>query len=194
MVRPRTFDEDAVLREIEQRFWDRGYAATSMSDVTSASGLGKGSLYAAFGDKEAVFSRVFDLYCDDAVDAVRAALEGPDESALDRLQRYVLRAATRTRESGVQRACFLAKTTAELAAHRTDIAGRARRTFEELIEILTASVAAAQRAGDIDARADPGRLGRFLLTTLRGLEALAEAGLPKQVLLDAADTAIGVLR
>ncbi|GAA4755087.1 TetR/AcrR family transcriptional regulator [Amnibacterium soli] len=194
MVRPRTFDEDGVLREIEQRFWDRGYAATSMSDLMSASGLGKGSLYAAFGDKEAVFSRVFDLYCDDAVGAVRVALDGPDESALDRLQRYLLRAATRAGESDVQRACFLAKTTAELAAHRSEIAERSRRTFEELVRILTACVESAQRAGDIDARADPVRLGRFLLTTLRGLEALAEAGLSKRVLLDAADTAIDVLR
>lgn len=193
MSRPRTFDEETVLRSVEQEFWDRGFAATSMSDIMAASGLGKGSLYAAFGDKEAIFDRVYELYCDDATAAVRAALDGPDDSAFERLRSHLVRAATRRGSSGVERACLLAKTTAELAARRPSVAERSRRTFEDLAEILAACVAAGQRAGDVDPQLDPVRTGNSLLATLRGLEALGESGVDEQVLVDAADSAIEVL-
>ena len=50
MARPRTFDEQEVVAAARDEFWERGYAATSVDDLTAATGLGKGSLYGAFGD------------------------------------------------------------------------------------------------------------------------------------------------
>ena len=193
MARPRTFDEDHVLRAVGQRFWDRGYAATSLSEIMEASGLGKGSIYAAFGDKDAIFRRVFDMYCDDVTGAVARVLEGPEDSALQRLQALLVSAATRSPGSPVQRACFLAKTTAELAAHRPDIAERSRQAFTDLAGALSHCVEAAQRVGDIAPEADPVQLGHYLLVVLRGIEALAESGLPDRALLDAATVAIETL-
>jgi TetR/AcrR family transcriptional repressor of nem operon len=55
MPRPRSFDEDHVLELVRQRFWDTGYAATSLDDLMTATGLAKGSLYGAFGDKHTLF-------------------------------------------------------------------------------------------------------------------------------------------
>ncbi|MDQ1500994.1 MAG: TetR/AcrR family transcriptional regulator, transcriptional repressor for nem operon, partial [Actinomycetota bacterium] len=81
MARPRGFDERQVLQAARDEFWSCGYAATSIDDVAAATGLGKGSLYGAFGDKHALFLRVFDDYCTDTVNAVRGALEGPDPGA-----------------------------------------------------------------------------------------------------------------
>lgn len=49
MARPRKFDEQQVLDTARELFWSGGYAATRMEDIAAATGLGKGSLYGAFG-------------------------------------------------------------------------------------------------------------------------------------------------
>jgi AcrR family transcriptional regulator len=64
MARPRQFDEERVLRAIRDQFWDAGYAATSLEDLVHVSGLGKDSLYAAFGDKHQLFLRALRSYTD----------------------------------------------------------------------------------------------------------------------------------
>ena len=58
--RPRKFDERAVRQMIMETFWQKGYAATSLDDLSKATGLVRPSLYAAFGNKEAMFLRAMD--------------------------------------------------------------------------------------------------------------------------------------
>jgi AcrR family transcriptional regulator len=60
MARPRTFDPNDVLLAARQIFWRKGYQGTSFDDITEATGLTKPSLYAAFGDKAALFLKVLD--------------------------------------------------------------------------------------------------------------------------------------
>jgi TetR/AcrR family transcriptional repressor of nem operon len=55
MARPRQFEEIQVIEKLMKVFWDKGYEATSMQDLVDASGLLKGSLYGAFGDKRALY-------------------------------------------------------------------------------------------------------------------------------------------
>ena len=62
MARPREFDEAQVAEALLQTFWNLGYAATTLPHLSSASGLGPGSLYAAFGNKEAMFGIAIDRY------------------------------------------------------------------------------------------------------------------------------------
>lgn len=64
MARPREFDEDDVLKQILFLFWEKGYEATSMRDIEQASGLGRMSLYNAFGDKEQVYLMALQKYID----------------------------------------------------------------------------------------------------------------------------------
>ncbi len=81
--------------------------------------------------------------------------------------------------------CFLAKATAERAALDGEVQTVARRAFDQLEDLLFESVAAAQRAGSIAASRDPRKTARHLLATLRGLDALASAGVEPDVLADA---------
>ena len=62
MARPRTFDPDTVLDAALQVFWSKGFHGTSFDDITAVSGLTKPSLYAAFGDKNALFRKALDRY------------------------------------------------------------------------------------------------------------------------------------
>ena len=62
MARPREFDEQAVLDLTTQRFWSKGYEATSMRDLADSTGVTTASLYNAFGDKRALYRLVLDRY------------------------------------------------------------------------------------------------------------------------------------
>jgi AcrR family transcriptional regulator len=62
MARPRSFNPDEALDLARDVFWQKGFQGTSLDDITAATGLAKPSLYAAFGDKNALFLKVLDRY------------------------------------------------------------------------------------------------------------------------------------
>jgi TetR/AcrR family transcriptional regulator, transcriptional repressor for nem operon len=193
MARPREFDEDEVLRAAREQFWSTGYAGTTMDAIAAATGLGKGSLYGAFGDKRQLFLRVFDSHCTDMVDSVSRQLDGPDHQAFDRLCAHVRGLADKTAADTARRGCLLAKGTAELSEHDGDVAGRSRRAFDLLEEALALDIQAAQRNGDIDPDADAHHLAGLVLAVLRGIEALGKGGKDLATLSAIAETAIALL-
>ncbi|MEU4246822.1 TetR/AcrR family transcriptional regulator [Amycolatopsis sp. NPDC026612] len=193
MARPRSFDETAVLRAARDQFWEHGYAGTKVDDIAAATGLGKGSLYGAFGDKHALYLRVYDYYCTESTDGVRHQLEGPDNTAYRRLGDHVRAIAESVAADRERRGCLIAKGAAECAEHDEAVATRTRRAFRDLQDYLTACIAGAQRAGDIHAGADPAHLAGLVLAVLRGLEALGKGGVEPDSLRAIADTALAVL-
>jgi len=193
MARPRSFDEDEVLRVARDQFWATGYAAARVDDIATATGLGKGSLYGAFGDKHQLFLRTFDEHCAVLVEGVRRQLDGPDAGAYERLRAHVAAVADATASDVCLRGCLLAKGTAELSGQDPAVVATARRTFAAIEELIAACVAGAQRAGEIDQDADPGRLAGLLLAVLRGIEALGKGGSSPESLRAIAETALAVL-
>ncbi|MEU3147452.1 MULTISPECIES: TetR/AcrR family transcriptional regulator [unclassified Streptomyces] len=195
MARPRKFDEQQVLDTARERFWSGGYAATRMEDIAEATGLGKGSLYGAFGGKQELFHRVFDAYCTSVVDAASRQLRGTgtDADAHARLSAHVYAVVAATAADPARRGCLLAKGAAELAEHDETVAKRARAAMGALQALLEDDIAACQRNGDIAADADPGKLAVLVLAVLRGIEALGKAGASEETLTDIARTALAVL-
>jgi len=177
MARPREFDETAVLAAAREVFWTKGYAAASVDAIGVATGLGKGSLYGAFGGKRGLFGQVFDQYCTNALRATAAALAGPDREALERLRAFVSAGAAAT-GGDARRGCLLAKSVAELADHDADVQQRANETYMLMEDYLTAAVEAAQRHGSLRPDGDAHALAQTLLALQRGLEALGKAGTP----------------
>lgn len=192
MVRPREFDEEAVLKAARDQFWRTGYAGTTMDATAGAAGLGKGSLYGAFGGKRDLFHRVFDDYCTAATDATSRALAGDDERAFERLATYLLNQAAACSEPS-HRGCFLAKGAAELTEHDEVVLRRSRETLECLRQTIAADIEACQRNGDIDPTADTQQLAALLLAVVRGLEALGKAGVEAGELRSAAEAALAQL-
>ena len=193
MARPRTFDEPTVLEAARDAFWKSGYAATSMDDLTAATGLGKGSLYAAFGSKRALFDRVLRDYCAAGTASTRAQLDGSDAGAYKRLSAYVLEIAAGCAGPPPPRGCLLAKTGAELAGADAAITEQVRSTYDALGAAIVSCIQAAQRNGDIAACAKPRDLGAMLLATLRGIEALGKGGVSAATLRRAAKAALDAL-
>jgi TetR/AcrR family transcriptional regulator, transcriptional repressor for nem operon len=174
VARPREFDEDDVVARAQGAFWAAGYAATSINDLVEATGISRGSLYGAFGDKHALFLRALDAYCAGTIAAVRADLEGDEAGAAGRLATHMRHVADSCGNS--RHGCFLAKSTAELAASDPEVALRAERMYGTYEEVLVSCLLQAQRTGAIDARHDPRALAALLLITVRGMDALGQAG------------------
>jgi hypothetical protein len=76
MARPREFDEAEALERAMGVFWSQGYEATSVEDLVGSTGLNRGSLYAAFGDKNALFLRALEHYRCLRMEELGACLEG----------------------------------------------------------------------------------------------------------------------
>jgi TetR/AcrR family transcriptional repressor of nem operon len=180
------------MRAVREQFWTSGYAGTSLDDLTAATGLGKGSLYGAFGDKHTLFLRAFGEYCDEAVDDVRGQLTGPG-AAYQRLAQHVRGIAASVAADVDGRGCLLAKGTAELAATDHEIAERAKAIFTDLHAALTDCIAEAQNDRAIDPDADPARLAGVLLAVLRGMEALGKGGMAPDLVTDIGDQALALL-
>ncbi|MFD9404087.1 TetR/AcrR family transcriptional regulator [Streptomyces sp. NPDC060011] len=186
MGRPRKFNEQDVVAAARRQFNETGYHGTSVDDLSRATGLSKGSLYGAFGDKEALFLRIFEEYCAGSEEGTAALLEGPEGQALDRLRTWLTAPDDDTGRPG----CLLAKGTAELASENDAVATRSLATYEGLLDSCRRLVEQAQRAGHVDAAADAEALGGLILTTQRGLEALAKAGVDAKTRNRIADAAV----
>src|SRR5437870_3161165 len=75
--RPREFDPEQALAAALRVFWQHGYEGASMTELTEAMGITKPSLYACFGNKEALFRKALDLYERDKLAYIGQALEEP---------------------------------------------------------------------------------------------------------------------
>ena len=193
MARPRKFDERDVVAAAREEFWSRGYAATSVDDLTSVTGLGKGSLYGAFGDKHGLFMRALDDYIGTAVDGVRAQLRDPAYSAYDRLTRHVRAQARDVAADKSRRGCMMAKSAAELGAVDDDVERSVERAYAEWHTELVGCIEEAQRDGAIAKKPNPQALATTLLAFMRGQEALHKGGAKPAQLKAAAEEMIALI-
>jgi TetR/AcrR family transcriptional repressor of nem operon len=191
--RPRKFDEDTVVAAARDRFWNGGYAATSVDDLTVATGLGKGSLYGAFGDKHALFLRTLDGYCVDAMDRVAEQLRRPGVSAYDRLVGHVRTMVADIVADTDRRGCMMAKSSAELGAEDTDVDRVVSESLTRWRGDLVECIAEAQRDGTVRADADPEALATTLLGLIRGFEALRKGGTEPAQIAAAAEQALALV-
>jgi TetR/AcrR family transcriptional regulator, transcriptional repressor for nem operon len=193
MVRPRTFNEDDVVAASRDVFWSQGYAATSIDDLTQATGLGRGSLYGAFGDKHTMFMLGLNEYCSGVTEGFRADLHDSALGAYGRLVAHLRNRAESVAADTKRHGCLMAKSAAELAAADADVSKVVKQTLEAWLGELTATIAAAQRDGDLAPEANPRALASLLLTVIRGIEALRTAGTTSSTITAAVEQAIALL-
>jgi AcrR family transcriptional regulator len=176
MSRARSFDAQAVLGVAERQFAKAGYAGTSIDDIVAATGLGRSSLYAAFGDKHDLFVGGLEAYCDRREAEIAAALEGPDARAFARLEAYLLGAARAVERHEDRVGCMAARFAVELGGHDDAAAERIQQDFTTIQAALRACIEAAQRHGDLDPAASAPVVARHLFAVARGFEVLASGG------------------
>jgi TetR/AcrR family transcriptional repressor of nem operon len=191
MGRPASFDQTEMLETIQSVFWDNGYSATSLDDIMQSTGLGKGSLYGAYGSKQDMYLLAFTDYCNWAVADAEERLRGNDADAIVRLRAYIQTAAKGG--ANARRGCMLAKGSAEVAGRFPEVDKIIERTFKAMEREIVQGVRQAQSAGDIAADRDARTIGVTLLAVVRGMGALAQAGMSSASLSVAAQGALGLL-
>jgi len=176
MARPRQFDEEAVLQAVRDQFWDAGYAATSLQDLMRVTGLGKGSLYAAFGDKHALYLTVLRRYTDEGDRAVRDAMSATPR-AIDALWAYLMAPIGDPDGVAAGRGCMLANGTCELATADPDVRDTARRTYESITAAVADCVRRAEAEGDLVVEGSAMETARALLAAQQGVVYMGRSGM-----------------
>ena len=188
MARPREFDENEALDRALTAFWARGYDATSIGDLVEATGVGRASLYAAFGDKEGLFRRVMGRYLELDMKQMADATHGLNgEQAIRAF--FAQRIAKFCPHDG-SRGCFMqvSGTSGSGADIVDSVAGDAARGMRTW---LLGHLKQAQAAGELARDADPPALADLLIVLHNGLSASARAGLSAKPLRTAAEEALG---
>jgi len=192
MARPREFEVDQALRDAAEVFRLKGYHAASLEDLTSGTGLAKGSLYKAFRDKKTLFLGALDLYATESRERFIAGLEAPGsprEAIRNTLVGYVERARTASGTAG----CLMTNTAVELGAQDAEIADHVRSSFRRRTDLFEAAVRRAQEAGEIDRAKDPRALAEYLELVVQGVRVRVKTGPDETTLLHAIDVAMGAL-
>jgi AcrR family transcriptional regulator len=186
--RPRQFDPEQALAAALQVFWTKGYEGASMADLTEAMGITKPSLYACYGNKEALFSKALDLYERDKLCYMRSALEATTARGV--AQRLLEGALALQTGSDEARACLgvmsaVACTTFNDSI-RDEVQARIAQSDEELMERMIR----AHQEGDYPADLDPQALVLFLKALLMGMGVQASGGATPAQLRHVVETAL----
>ena len=185
MARPREFDPDAVVDRAMQVFWAKGYEATSLDDLCETTGLNRSSLYAAFGDKRALFLQTIERYGDGAVARVAAALSRPlpvREALAGFFAEMIDRIVAGPGRSG----CYVGNCAAEVARHDRAAAAAVRRNLERVEATFRDAFVQARTRGELPPQADVTALARYFVAGAQGLRLIGKTGASREVLEDIA--------
>lgn len=165
--RPREFCVDQALTAALRVFWSKGYEGASLTDLTEAMGITRPSLYAAFGNKEALFKKAFDLYEREKLAYIQEALAAPTARGVaERLLRGNLAMLT---EECTARGCLSVISSMACGAESESVRGEvvARRAVWNAAVVDRFKRATAE--GDLPPDVDPEGLSRLLSAMLQGI-------------------------
>jgi TetR/AcrR family transcriptional regulator, transcriptional repressor for nem operon len=192
LARPREFDREDVLERAMQVFWSKGYAATSISNLTDAMELSKSSLYDTFGSKHRLFLEAMDYYRENVTVQVKSVAD-LQKPAIQVISAVLTRAVDRILHPDGRRGCFLNNCAVEVGPTDPQAAARCRAGLAVMEETFLKLVFRAQKEGAISGERDPQSLARYLTSTINGIMVIGKANPDRTVLEDIVTVAVGNL-
>jgi TetR/AcrR family transcriptional repressor of nem operon len=186
----KRFDVGETLTRAMYAFWTRGYEATSMQDLVTATGVNRASLYATYGDKRELFLAALRKYDGEVRGQTLqelARVHAPAEAIGALFDKFIAQTAVPGNNWG----CFLINTALELAAHDAEIAELVNAAQDEIEAFFLAMIRRGQAIGAFDRERDAALLAHQTLASLLGLLVMIRSR-PEQEYLDAVRD--GVLR
>jgi AcrR family transcriptional regulator len=191
--RPRAYQPDIALGKALDLFRQDGFAATSLDDLSAATGMNRPSLYGAFGDKRELYIKSYQRYRDDAraamIDIFRDQL--PIRKRLARIYAVALDIYL-SGESG-PRGCFTVMTATSEAVADPEIRGMVLEGLVELDKAFAACFRLAKESGELSESADPAILAQLASATIHTIAIRARARVPRQELESIVKGAIDVM-
>ncbi|MEY9930100.1 AcrR family transcriptional regulator [Catenulispora sp. GP43] len=190
--RPRGFDRDAAVAAATRLFWERGYEATSISDLTEAMGIRSGSLYAAFGDKPALFREALAAYGESPYGAFVGAAFAEEATAFGAVAR-MLREAARVFPDPVHPAgCMVINAATNVSPANAEVREMLREQRNRNITTMAERLRAGQRDGELAASADVDALAAYYAAVFQGMSQRARDGAGEAELSQTAEFALAV--
>ncbi|WP_305784096.1 TetR/AcrR family transcriptional regulator [Symbioplanes lichenis] len=193
MARPRKFVESDVVSSASEVFAVRGLAAATLDDLVRATGLGKQSLYNAFGGKRELFFRALSEDREEAARAVSEALAHDDASPLERIRGHLLVLAIEFSSSD-RRVSLTTRALVESTGEEDGLSTAARAGIDQLAEVYAACLEHAREEKEIPADANVQSLAMYFVSVTRGMELLGRAGVGRAALTAVALDALRVLQ
>jgi TetR/AcrR family transcriptional repressor of nem operon len=193
MARQKEFNQTRVVEQAMHLFWEKGYEGTSIEELAQCTGLGRGSLYNAFGDKHTLYMEALTRY--QSIVRERFAIlreEGvPFREALDRFFRVNIDDAL---SHPAHRGCFMVNASLDIAPADQEIKSKVQLAFHEVEEAFYRLLIKAQASGELDWRSDPHQLARYLLNAHLGIRVLARVSDDRSPLEEIVSTTLSLLQ
>lgn len=193
MPRPRKFRESDVISSAGEVFAVRGLAAATLDDLVRATGLGKQSLYNAFGGKRELFFRALSEDREEATRAVSEALGHDDASPLERIRGHLLTMAIEFSSSD-RRVSLTTRALVESTGEEDPLSTATKAGIEQLAGVYARCLEHARENGDLAEDVNVQSLALYFVAVTRGMELLGRAGVGRGVLTAVALDALRALR
>jgi TetR/AcrR family transcriptional regulator, copper-responsive repressor len=180
--RPRAYEPGVALGKALELFRKGGFAATSLDDLSSATGMNRPSLYGAFGDKRELYIKSYQRYRDDARAATVEIFrqEMPIRKRLERIYSVALDIYFAGDEG--PSGCFTVMTAGSEAVADPDIRAMVLDALSELDKAFARCFSRAKEKGELKGGADPAVLGQLASATLHTIAIRSRAGIPRKEL------------
>lgn len=185
--RPRQFDLDEALAAALRVFWTKGYEGASLTDLTDVMGITRPSLYAAFGNKEALFRQALDLYEREKLAYIGEAIKAPTARAV--AENLLLGAVANT-TGGECRGCMGVISSVACQSVEPSIRDDVNRRTESSKQAIVERMQRAVDAGDFAVATDPEGITRYLVAIMQGMSVQAQSGATREELLQVAQAAL----
>ncbi|HTO64114.1 MAG TPA: TetR/AcrR family transcriptional regulator [Bradyrhizobium sp.] len=191
--RPRAYEPDIALGKALDLFRRGGFAATSLDDLSTATGMNRPSLYGAFGDKRELYIKSYQRYRDDARAATAEIFRGemPIRKRLARI--YAIALDIYLSGDTGPRGCFTVMTAASEAVADPEIRAMVVDALVGLDKAFAVCFRRARESGELPASADPAVLGQLASATIHTIAIRSRAGVPRKELEAIVDGAIDVM-
>ncbi|MFF8937163.1 TetR/AcrR family transcriptional regulator [Streptomyces paradoxus] len=187
--RPRSFDRETALEKALLAFWEHGYEATSVSDLTRVMDIGAPSLYAAFGDKRSLFEEVVRVYGTRYGSFTERAL-AEEPTARDAVERTLREAATAYTEPGHPHGCLVVHAATNCSTPEVEESLRDRRNAN--IAAIESRIRADVAAGVLPPATDAAALARHTGAMIQGMSQQARDGASREELEAVAEIALSI--
>ncbi|MCX5050944.1 MULTISPECIES: TetR/AcrR family transcriptional regulator [unclassified Streptomyces] len=187
--RPRSFDRETALEKAVMAFWEHGYEATSVSDLTRVMGIGAPSLYAAFGDKRALFEEVVTSYGTRYGSFGDRAL-AEESTARAAVERMLREAAAEYTAPGRPHGCLVIHAATNCTTPEVEVSLRDRRNAN--IAAFESRIKDGVAAGELPAGTDAAALARHTGAVIQGMSQQARDGASREELEALAEIAMTI--
>lgn len=169
MARPHTYNEEMVLDSAMQLFWQKGFAKTTVKDLTNVTNLQPGSIYGAFKNKRTLFLMSLDYYFENLYSAVKCILRG-NEEPIKRIRHFFEYLLSQKNEDKELKSCLLVNTLLEIPPDDEEINNRVSQMFSKIETEFCNTLQQAQKEGSLISGGRPEAIAKMLMSGIFGIQ------------------------